>query len=253
MERSVQLPFSTHTRQEGKDVHASTGYVFKCLEIPTPAIKWNILIHPVCGFHQEYSIVLLHKQSSKHRIGVSCSKPEHKGEPRYRTQIPKFQRVPSPLPREICRFLNSFLSPAHFEPHKVPVLPWRSAPTWHFSPPPLTNHLPNCLWGLKWKTLLYMEMCLSPPTLSNQAARSSQCDTLMRPWHAVWFSALPSILNIRNVLKEWPSSLSQTGQNADTRLPDDKICKCRTILKPSSSLSRAGHGCASHKLLSFLT
>lgn len=132
------------------------------------------------------STAWLHKQGSKHRIGVSCSKPEHKAEPRYRTQIPKFQRVSSPLPREMCRFLNSFLSPAHFEAHKVPVLPWRSAPTRHFSPPALTNPFPNCLWGLKWETLLYKETCLSPPTLSNQAAQSSWCDTLMRPWHAVF-------------------------------------------------------------------
>lgn len=45
VQTSVQLPFLMYTRQKGKHVHAYTGYVFKCLEISTPAIKWSTLTH----------------------------------------------------------------------------------------------------------------------------------------------------------------------------------------------------------------
>lgn len=196
----------------------------------------------MCGFHQKYSIISFYKQGSKHRIGVSCSKPEHKAQPRYRTQIPKFQGVPSPLP--ISEFLNSFLSPAHFEPHKVPVLPWRSAPTWHFSPPPLTNHFLIAFgdWNKKhfyiWKCVFLHPLC---------STRALSVTQLIRPWHAICFCAPSTLLPILNVKKCSQKTTSKFNLNWTKGRHKIskwqallKLCKCTTILKPSSSLSRAG-------------
>lgn len=144
----------------------------------------------------------------------------------------------------ISEFLNSFLSPAHFEPHKVPVLPWRSAPTWHFSPPPLTNHFLIAFgdWNKKhfyiWKCVFLHPLC---------STRALSVTQLIRPWHAICFCAPSTLLPILNVKKCSQKTTSKFNLNWTKGRHKIskwqallKLCKCTTILKPSSSLSRAG-------------
>lgn len=123
---SVQFPFLMDTWEMGRCVHAYTGYIFKRLAKPTPAIKRSILIHPELFFTlqaQKYSTISFHKHDSKQPFATSCSWSEHKAEPNYRTQNYNFRIVPYSLPMEIvCRFLNSFLSPAPLEVHRAPLL-----------------------------------------------------------------------------------------------------------------------------------
>lgn len=77
---SVQFPFLMDTWEMGRCVHAYTGYIFKRLAKPTPAIKRSILIHPELFFTlqaQKYSTISFHKHDSKQPFAMSCSWSEH--------------------------------------------------------------------------------------------------------------------------------------------------------------------------------
>lgn len=138
----------------------------------------------MCGSHQKHSMASQTGQQTQNW----CELLKARAQSRAQIQNPDSQISEGILPiaqRNVQ--ISQFLSlPSPFWSTQGSSASLEICTNQALLPTALTNPFPNCLWGLKWETLLYKETCLSPPTLSNQAAQSSWCDTLMRPWHAVF-------------------------------------------------------------------
>lgn len=107
---------------------------FQALGETNPSHQTQYLNSPWVIFHPSSSEVQHHFISQTRQQAAICYEllmvRAYKAEPNCRTQNYNFRIVPYSLPMEIvCRFLNSFLSPAPLEVHRAPLLSWRSAPT----------------------------------------------------------------------------------------------------------------------------
>jgi len=187
-----------YTRQKGKYVHAYTGYVFKCLEIPTPAMKLNILIHPCVQFSpfklkSTASFCFTNRAANTELVWAAHSqstKHSPDAEPRlatfrwYLTHSPCKPSADISIsfpPRSILNHIQfpcfpEDLHPPGTSPHHL----------WITSPVAFGD------WNQKnfytWKLVSFLHpLC---PT-----RHCYQHDTLMRPRYALCFSALPYAQN----------------------------------------------------------